>query len=71
MKSLFTPKEKAAIVKQHFLQAVPIEDICNTYQITPSTFEKWKTNLFENSDLVLLCLIKFWIKKHLKKCGRK
>jgi hypothetical protein len=52
MKSLFTPKEKAVIVKQHFLKAIPIEDICNTYQITPSTFEKWKTNLFENSDLV-------------------
>jgi hypothetical protein len=52
MKSLFTPKEKSAIVKQHFLKAIPIEDICNTYQITPSTFEKWKNNLFENSDLV-------------------
>ncbi|KPA19769.1 hypothetical protein MHK_000009, partial [Candidatus Magnetomorum sp. HK-1] len=52
MKNVFTPKEKSKIVKQHFLKAIPIEDICNTYQITPLTFEKWKTNLFENSDLV-------------------
>ncbi|KPA14817.1 hypothetical protein MHK_004973, partial [Candidatus Magnetomorum sp. HK-1] len=49
---IFTPKEKSEIVKQHFLKAIPIEDICNTYQITPLTFEKWKNNLFENSDLV-------------------
>jgi hypothetical protein len=52
MKSLFTPKEKAEIVKQHFLKSKPIEEICKDYQITPSTFEKWKNNLFENSDLV-------------------
>jgi len=52
MKALFTPKEKSEIVKQHFLKAIPIEDICNTYQITHLTFEKWKNNLFENSDLV-------------------
>ncbi|KPA09374.1 Transposase IS3/IS911 [Candidatus Magnetomorum sp. HK-1] len=52
MKSNFTPKEKSEIVKQHFLKSISIEDICNTYQITPSTFEKWKTILYENSDLV-------------------
>ncbi|KPA09540.1 hypothetical protein MHK_010252 [Candidatus Magnetomorum sp. HK-1] len=52
MKNVFTPKKKSEIVKQHFLKSIPIEDICDTYQITPLTFEKWKTNLFENSDLV-------------------
>jgi len=52
MKSLFTPKEKSEIVNQHFLRSKPIEEICKTYQITPLTFEKWKNNLFKNSDLV-------------------
>jgi len=52
MKPTFTPKEKSEIVKQHFLKAISIEDICKTYHITPLTFEKWKNNLFENSDLV-------------------
>jgi len=52
MKPIFTPKEKSEIVKQHFLKAIPIEAICKKYQITPLIFEKWKNNLFENSDLV-------------------
>ena len=51
MKS-FTPKEKSEIVKQHFLKAIPIKDICNQYKITPEIFKKWKTHLIENSDLV-------------------
>jgi hypothetical protein len=52
MKSIFTPKEKSEIVKQHFLKAIPVEVICKKYQITPLMFKKWKNNLFENSDLV-------------------
>ena len=30
MKSIFTPKDKAEIVKKHFLEAISIEVICNT-----------------------------------------
>ena len=52
MKPIFTPKEKAEIVKQHFLKSIPIDDICKTYQVTPLIFDKWKTTLYENSDLV-------------------
>jgi len=52
MNPIFTPKEKSEIVKQHFLKDIPIEAICKEYQITPLMFKKWKTNLFENSDLV-------------------
>ncbi|KPA13685.1 hypothetical protein MHK_006102 [Candidatus Magnetomorum sp. HK-1] len=52
MKPTYTPKEKAEIVKQHFLKAIPLDEICKTYQITPLLFEKWKVNLYENSDLV-------------------
>ena len=51
MKSLFTPKEKSEIVKQHFVKGIPIEDICNTYHISSLLFEKWKNNLFDNCDL--------------------
>jgi len=52
MKPIFTPKEKSEIVKQHYLKAIPIEAICKKYHITSSIFDKWKTSLFENSDLV-------------------
>jgi hypothetical protein len=52
MKSIFTPKEKSEIVKQHFLKSIPIEVICKKYQISSKTFDKWKSNLFENSDLL-------------------
>ena len=52
MKTLFTPKEISEIVKEHFLESKPIEEICETYNITPLMFEKWKKNLYENSDLV-------------------
>jgi len=52
MKSLYTPKEKSEIVKAHFVQKIPVEDICKTYQITDAKFEQWKNNLFDNSDLV-------------------
>jgi len=52
MNTIFTPKKKSEIIKEHFLKGIPIEDICNTYQITPLTFKKWKTNMFENIDLL-------------------
>ncbi|KPA11519.1 hypothetical protein MHK_008259, partial [Candidatus Magnetomorum sp. HK-1] len=52
MKPYFTPKEKSEIVKQHFLHATPLDEVCKTYNIDPLIFEKWKTSLYENSDLV-------------------
>jgi transposase-like protein len=47
----FTPQEKAAIVKRHVLENVPVSDLCDQFQINPTLFYQWQRLLFENAHL--------------------
>jgi len=44
----FTPQQKVALVKQHLLEGVPISDLCDQHQITPTQFYQWQKQLFEH-----------------------
>jgi len=52
MPKSYSPKEKAAILKQHFVGKKPISDMCEEYRIKPEVFRRWETAFFDNGDLI-------------------
>jgi transposase-like protein len=46
----FTGQQKAAIVKAHLVDGVPISELCDKHQIQPTQFYLWQKQLFENAD---------------------
>ena len=43
---LSTP-QKAAILKQHFVDKVPVSDLCTKHGVHVSTFYEWQKRMFE------------------------
>ena len=46
----FTPEQKAAIVARHFVDKVPVSDICDEFSLQPSVFYTWQRQLFDNAS---------------------
>jgi transposase-like protein len=46
----FTPKEKVAILRRHFLENVPVSNLCDEYEIHPTIFYRWQKEFFENGE---------------------
>ena len=44
----FSPEEKVAILRRHFLEKVPISDLCQEHQLHPNIFYQWQKQFFEN-----------------------
>lgn len=44
----FSPEEKVAILRRHFLEKVPVSDLCDELGIQPSLFYLWQKAFFEN-----------------------
>ena len=44
----FSPEQKVKILRQHLLDKVPISEVCEKHQITPTQFYQWKKTFFEN-----------------------
>jgi transposase len=44
----FTGEEKVAILRRHFLDKVPVSDLCEEYGLHPTVFYRWQQALFEN-----------------------
>lgn len=40
-----TPEQKAALLKRHLVDKVPVSQLCNEAQIQPSVFYKWERDL--------------------------
>lgn len=45
----FTAQQKAALVKRHLVDLVPVSDLCDEAQITPTQFYQWQKQLFEGA----------------------
>jgi transposase-like protein len=45
----FSAAQKATIVKAHLLDKVPISDLCERHEITPTQFYQWQKQLFEGA----------------------
>ncbi|MEO1148972.1 MAG: transposase [Cyanobacteria bacterium J06638_22] len=46
----FTPELKAAIVRRHLVDKVPVSDLCDEYRIQPSMFYQWQSLVMGNLE---------------------
>lgn len=49
----FTAEQKAAILRRHLQDKVPVSDLCDEYKIQPSVFYGWQRLLLENMAAAL------------------
>lgn len=46
----FTAGGKVSVLREHFLDKVPISDVCEKHGIQPAQFYQWQKAFFENGD---------------------
>ena len=44
----YTPKEKVAILRKHFIDKESVSDLCDKYNLQPTVFYRWQKQFFEN-----------------------
>ncbi len=49
----FTAEEKAAILRRHFVEKIPVSDLCDEYRLHPSLFYLWQRQAFEHLSAAL------------------
>lgn len=49
----FSPEDKAAILRRHLADKVPVSDLCDEYKIQPSLFYQWQRQLLDNAAVAL------------------
>jgi transposase-like protein len=49
----FTAEQKAAILRRHHVDKVPVSQICEEEKLQPSVFYYWQKQAFERLDVVL------------------
>jgi transposase len=45
-----TPVEKVAISRRHLIDHVPVSDLCDEHQLSPTVFYLWQKPFFENGS---------------------
>ncbi len=41
-------EKKAAIVREHLIDKMPVSDLCDKHGINPTVFYRWQKTVFEN-----------------------
>ncbi|MGQ3683975.1 MAG: transposase [Candidatus Loosdrechtia sp.] len=44
----YSSQEKVKMLRRHFVDQVPVSDLCDEYGLHPSVFYRWQKILFEN-----------------------
>jgi transposase-like protein len=44
----FSAEQKAAIIRRHLVDGVPVSDLCDEYKLQPSVFYGWRRQLMDN-----------------------
>jgi transposase len=44
----FTAEQKAAILRRHLMDKVPVSDLCDEYKLQPSVFYSWQRQAMDN-----------------------
>ena len=44
----YTPEQKAAILRRHLVDKVPVSDLCDELKLQPSVFYTWQKQMLEN-----------------------
>ena len=47
----YTPVEKVAILRRHLIDHVPVSDLCDEHQLSPTLFDLWQKQFFENGPV--------------------
>ena len=58
----YTAEEKIYILKRHLVDKVPVSDLCDKHNLSPTVFYRWQKQLFENGATALES--KYKAKKH-------
>ncbi len=43
-----TAQQKAAIIREHLIDKIPVSDLCDKHGIHPTIFYRWQKAMFEN-----------------------
>ena len=49
----FSPEDKAAILRRHLVDHVPVSDLCDEYKIQPTLFYLWQRQALEHLSAAL------------------
>lgn len=49
----YSAEQKAHVLRQHFVQRIPVNALCHKYEIAPALFYQWQRQLFENGAVAL------------------
>ena len=49
----FSPEQKAAILREHLLDRVPVSEVCDKHGLMPTVFYRWQKELFERAPSLL------------------
>ncbi len=44
----FSSEEKVTILRRHFIEKVPVSDLCDQYTFHPTQFYRWQKAFFEH-----------------------
>lgn len=44
----FSAEEKVRILREHFLEKIPLSEICDKHGLAPTQFYQWQKGFFEN-----------------------
>jgi len=50
---IYTTEKKAAILRRHLVEKVPVSYLCHEFGIQPSVFYTWQRQLFDNVESAL------------------
>jgi transposase len=46
----FAAQEKVAILREHFLEKLPVSQVCEKHGLNPTAFYRWQKEFFENGS---------------------
>ena len=44
----YSPAEKAALLRRHLIEKIPVSDLCDERQLNVNVFYQWQRQFFEN-----------------------
>jgi transposase-like protein len=47
----FTPEQKVSILREHLIERLPVNDVCDKHQIQPTLFYQWQKTFFEKGSV--------------------
>ncbi|MCP3661276.1 MAG: transposase [Gammaproteobacteria bacterium] len=52
-RKVFSSLKKAAILRRHLIDHVPVSELCDEIGLAPSVFYRWQKDLFDNATAAL------------------